>query len=29
VFTSELSMIYGVEKTGGRLTGLTLGTAVP
>lgn len=29
VFTSELSMMYPLEKTAGRLTGLTLGVAVP
>jgi hypothetical protein len=28
IFTSELSCIYGLEKTGGRLTGLTEGVAV-
>jgi hypothetical protein len=29
VYTSELSLKYGVERTGGRLTGLTAGAAVP
>lgn len=29
VFTSELSMQYMVERTGGRLTGLTAGAAIP
>jgi len=29
IFTSELSMQYGLERTGGRFTGLTAGAAVP
>jgi Family of unknown function (DUF5309) len=29
VYTSELSLKYGLERTGGRFTGLTAGAAVP
>lgn len=29
VYTSELSLKYGVERTGGRMTGMTEGAAVP
>lgn len=29
VYTSELSLKYGMERTGGRMTGMTAGAAVP